>query len=271
MFDLAAFFNSNLGVALIGGFFGSAGGAWGAQYIAMRSLRHKDVQQDLKYLNAATLLAMQIANSALGLKNQHILPLCRDYDQQLSDYLSERPVLHLLESDIWQFDLNLENPPSFSPSIQSLENIIVSKIFATGREISAVSELTDSITRYKSAVDTRSEAIKRIEPLMQESAALALYFGTPQKNGITDATYKTSTEALGEYLDQIIFFSVTLSNDLSARAKRLVDTEHSLFSCNKRPYIVSPDWQSVMENGLIPSVENFPRWTGQFKNPEPRN
>ncbi|MEJ5030021.1 hypothetical protein [Comamonas sp. MYb69] len=265
MFDLAEFFNSNLGVALIGGFFGSAGGAWGAQYIAMRSLRHKDVQQDLKHLNAATLLAMQIANSALGLKNQHILPLCRDYDQQLSDYLSERPVLHLLESDRWQFELNLENLPSFSPSVLPLENIIVSKIFATGREISAVSELIDSISRYKSAIDTRFEAIKKIEPRMQEPDVLALYFGLPQTNGITDATYKTSIEALGEYLDQVIYFSVTLSIDLSARAKRLVDTEHSLFGCSKRPYIVSPDWRSVMDNGLVPRAENFPRWTGQFK------
>lgn len=267
MFDLAAFFNSNLGVALIGGFFGSAGGALGAQYITTRVLRHKEVLQDLKYLNAATLLSIQIANSALRLKNQHTQPLIKNYEQQFSDYSSGKPVAQLRDEDAWSFQLDFMTTPPFNAPIERLEEIVISKVFLSGREISAVSELAAAIEGYKEAVSNRLKAIQTLQSIGIPTQQLAKYFGIPEEDGTTDITYKTSVECIHEYVNDIIFFSVALSTDISKKAATLIHQESGIFSCSNAPHIVRPNWQAVKLNGLVPDDSKYPRWLAQFKTP----
>ncbi|WP_208908825.1 hypothetical protein [Paracidovorax avenae] len=128
------------GAAFIGGFFGSAGGAWGAQRIAERASIRKESLLELRNINAAIQLAFSICNTALAYRQQFSKGLWEKLQQDKDD-VQVLKLMRLHDGDIIHISMDLRMFPIPSPPIGALKELVLSKIEVMGRPVSAVSEL----------------------------------------------------------------------------------------------------------------------------------
>jgi hypothetical protein len=76
---LRSFANSAFASTFLSAFAGAGLGVWGAQRVAERAARAKELLERLRQANAVIVLATTIANTAFSLKRQFITPLSEPY------------------------------------------------------------------------------------------------------------------------------------------------------------------------------------------------
>ena len=81
--SIVGFLNSSFISAFLSALAGAGFGVWGAQSLAERSARAKELLEALRQANAIVVLASTIANQALSVKKQHIKPLSDQYPESV--------------------------------------------------------------------------------------------------------------------------------------------------------------------------------------------
>ena len=264
--NFRGFLNSAFISAFLSALAGAGLGVWGAQRLAERSVRRKELLDALRQANALIVLATTISNQALSLKKQHIAPLSAIYFEERKDAEATNEVLlsgGTPEKRI-HFKAEMVHITPLTVPIDALKNLTYSAQLMPGRALALVAMVEQSLTELSHAVGMRSQ---QIELFKNQNLPMELfvqnYFGLKRRDGNTDSLYHDSMVAITQYTDDVAFFAAELSDDLQVHAGRV---REKLLTLTKDASKVSTvDFSGPRKSGLMPPRENYESWLSGFK------
>src|SRR5690349_15669104 len=160
--DARIFLNSSFVSAFLSALAGAGLGVWGAQRLAERSSRRRELRDALRQANAIVVLATTISNQALSVKKQHIAALSKTYFEQrkvaeatndalLNGDKPERPI---------HFQAEMAHITPLTSPIEALKSLTYAAQLMPGRALALVAMVEQSLTQLAHAVSTRSKQIE---------------------------------------------------------------------------------------------------------------
>lgn len=214
------------------------------------------------------MLAFDICNSLLSIKNQHIKSLKEDFDVQktaLLDHKHKRE-LGLVGKDQefhYKADFQTLSLPPLPDDI--LQTQVFEKLLLTGRPISLTTTLMQTVHNLSSSLVMRNQQIEIYKA--NNGASVAEYFGLPSPGQVNEI-YPSLINAIYEQTDDGIFFSKLLCQDLIEHGNKIVDT----FSKNFKkgvPTISKTDFSKAEKLGLMPDSGKYVDWFAMFAESKP--
>lgn len=253
-----AVLSSPLSIAIFSTAIAAFAGTWGAQLLAERTARRKEILREIRGVNAALSFAFNIANTYIAIKKQHTKELVADYKQQWTD--REAHYMRVNESVIpagtpFPFNLILQTIlPPYSP-IAELQKTLLDRINPSGRALLLLTPLTQSIEGFADAAKQRNAWIDEVKnmPDNDDARKASLYFGIPYAAGRIDDRYPRLMEAIESYNDSCIGFSVVLVNVLKEHGEKMA-AEYG----KNAPKIGKPNFE--MAGDLIPDLKEYSVW-----------
>jgi hypothetical protein len=263
--NIYGFINSSFISAFLSALAGAGLGVWGAQKLAERAARLRELLDTLRQANAVVVLASTVANQALSIKQQHVRPLTIRYfaDRDLAiDSFAKLRAGTLSGPMSFQAELTKISPTIFP--IEALKNLIFSAQLMPGRAMALVSMVEISIAELHGSISLRSEIIDVFHSTkLPEVQYCQDYFGLKRDDGNSNCMYHDSMVAIGHYTDDIAFFSAELAEELQQHAAR---TRTKLLSFRKdAPKASSVDFSESRESGLMPPRDNYASWLSGIK------
>ncbi|MFM5236636.1 hypothetical protein ACEUAP_04375 [Aeromonas veronii] len=262
------FLNSAFASAFLSALAGAIFGVLGAQRLAERATRRKELLDALRQTNALIVLVATIANQAMSLKKQHIEPLSIDYFKEreravtLNDFY-----LHGSAPDKISFHLEMMHITPLNTPIEALKNITYSAQLIPGMAIALVSMVEQSLIEMTHSIRIRSEQIERFKSQEMSSViSIQNYFGLLRKDGNTDALYHDSMVAIRDYTNDVIFFAVELTEELQAHANKIHEKLSNLTKDAAKANAV--DYSTPRKLGIIPPRKDYESWLSGFKSHE---
>lgn len=252
------------GAAFIGGFFGSAGGAWGAQRIAERVAVRKESLLELRNINAAIQLAFSTCNTALAYRQQFSKGIWEKLKQDKDDVEVVKS-FRLHEGDSIHVSMDLRMFPIPSPPIGALKDLVLSKIDVLGRTVSAVSKLEQALVGMAEASEQRNDFIKSNDHGTGINGFK--YLGIKNNGGPLDERYCTWVSCLDAYAADVAFFSKIICHDLQKQGGMVRDR---LVILNGKkatgiPKVNAVDFSAEGVRKYLPPDSNYERWTRGFR------
>tara|TARA_R110000787_G_C13413766_1_gene444375 strand:- start:1162 stop:2022 length:861 start_codon:yes stop_codon:yes gene_type:complete len=249
---------------------GAGAGALIAQRVIERGKSKGDLITEIRNTNAAVSISHDILNVFLGLKRQHIIKLKSDFEASrnaLDDFHAARNAGDTTE--VFEFQMDLQSIPDIIVPDERLQNIAFEQLSIVGKPINFTSVLVRSIHSLKKSIEKRNQLIEEFRGIApnDNTRKVHLYFGLPDEHGHTDENYPNTIQAISQYTDDCIWFSKSLIAELSKHGEGL----KAKFKKDYRdtpPKVASIDMTNV-EEGLIPSDEDFADWTAGFIEREP--
>jgi hypothetical protein len=257
------FFGLNILGTLLTAAFGAIVGSW----IASRRETKRTVIAELNTISAARALCFSICNKFVNLKDQHILPLHRDYHIDRELVIATRDAAEAgLPVDPIEVPFNLQTlTPIWLPT-QTLERLVLEKISIRGRALVAAVEVISCIDALEKSINYRNELITEFkkEPMSQRQM-MERYFGlrVPQIE-MVDERFASNVNALYNQTDDCIFFSRVLANDLFEYGTYF----RKRFAWQYRlpvPKMTRDDWTPAETRGLMPSRNRYANWLQAFR------
>lgn len=247
--------------------FASAGGAFfgafGAYLLSFFSEIRKERIDAIGMANLASMLSVSIANSMISLKQQHIRPLVRDYERDRERFEADHAdaVLGVGKRElVCSMNLRVINEVSFP--VELLRNSIAGMRIHSPESLSAACSLEEAVKELNSSLSKRNELIEDFRCFSRkhgDEATIYRYFGQVDDHGNVDELYSTLMDAIDKYSDDIIFFSVFISESLVGRMKGF--RKWWLFT---RKEIYGADFSYARSCGLIPDILQYASWTKSF-------
>jgi len=265
--DARVFLNSSFVSAFLSALAGAGLGVWGAQRVAERSSRRRELRDALRQANAIVVLATTISNQALSVKKQHIAALSKTYFEQrkvaeatndalLNGDKPERPI---------HFQAEMAHITPLTSPIDALKSLTYAAQLMPGRALALVAMVEQSLTQLAHAVSTRSKQIELFKAAnMPMELFVQSYFGLRRRDGNTDALYHDSMVAITQYTDDVAFFGAELAEELQAHASRVREKLLTLTKDAGKASTV--DFSEARESGLMPPRRNYESWLKGFKN-----
>lgn len=251
---------------IIGVLAGTVIGAWVAGYIKEKNKIREQITKEIRDTNTAIVLALAITKCAINLKRKHNKSLEENYysARGRNFEIIARVQAGLPQNEAAQINLVKLDP--IAPPTPLLLDIVFSRISASGRSLTVVSELNDAITNLNTVLKTRSELIAKFKKndLLPHVTEEYFYLGLRHTNGQTDEEYLDSIVGISNYTNDVIFFGSILCDDLRDHAKLLV-TSFNKKRLGTPPDIKEFDLSVALEEGWIPSSENYETWTTNFR------
>jgi hypothetical protein len=260
--DALAFFTPLWGT-LITAAFGAFAGAWASS----RRETKRAVFAELNNINAARALCFSISNKFLSLKQQHILPLHRDYYLLREEIIAAQEAARRAPPQTpleVRMDLQVLTP-IWLP-IETLERLVFEKISIRGRALVAAVDMVGAIDALEKSIAYRTALIGEFGPSMQQS--IEKYFGLPA-NGRVDERFETNVRALYVQTDDCIFFSRILGQDLFDYGSRLRQRNARWYRL-RVPKLTPENWALAEAQGLLPHREKYKSWLNGFISPVTR-
>ena len=259
------FLSSNFFGEFFASLAGAGFGVWGAQNLAERSLRRKELSESLRQTNAAILLAGTITNNVIATKRQFIEPYSTEYfkEQERAKKFNESLLAGLSVPSKPGFLCNFTKPPPLVTSLDHLKNLTHLAPLGSGKALvhvammeQAAVNLSDAIELINKQIDLFKHSEFRDEELIRN------FFGLKRPNGKTDALYADAITGLKMYADDLIFFGCELTNELHRHA---LDIREKLLRLSPNVSEVnSVDFAKAEELGLIPPRESYKDWLVGF-------
>jgi len=257
------FFGLNILGTLLTAVFGAIVGSW----VASRRETKRTVIAELNTISAARALCVSICNKFVNLKDQHILPLHRDY------HMDRELVIATLDAAKSGLTVNpIEVPYSLQTltpiwlPVNTLERLVFEKISIRGRGLVAAVEVISCIDTLEKSINYRNELIAEFkkEP-MSDRQKMERYFGLLVPGiEIVDERFASIVPALYNQIDDCIFFSLILADDLFEHGTSL----RKRFAWRYRlpvPKLVRDDWTPAETRGLIPNRNRYANWLQAFR------
>jgi hypothetical protein len=258
--SLITFLNSNFVLALLASMAGAYFGATAAQKVIQRTKKKEELERELRYANSVIALAVTVCNMALGLKRQIVKPLVDTYKQEQERFEKHHQIS--VGQSTFNYSADFQNFGGPSLPIKSLKDILFKDVNATNRALSAVAFLDESASGLIEMLSKRRDLIEDFKRGDYTSEQLAFhYFGLKMPSGNTYREYSDSIHGMEDYLDNVIFFSKLISEDIEKYSQGLKEREKLIpsdFSIN------GSDFSVPEEMGLIPSEESYSDWLSGF-------
>lgn len=257
-----ALLDANLFRTLVASAFGTFAGAW----IASRAQTKKAIVAELNALAAADMLAIQIANTHVALKRQHVKPIYEMYEQMKGDYKAYQKSKAKGGAKVaFSCSAELKSLSPLKTPIDSLEKLILEKVSIRGRGLAAVFELAASIDVLRIIVEGRNALIQEFQTSTKtDHQKLEMLLGLRTSAGVVDERFRTNVEALLLKTNDCIFFARILSDDLHKYGRILYKRYRWRFRL-KRFLPEQVDWSPAALNGLLPDESDYQAWLRGFK------
>ena len=259
------FLNSAFISAFLSALAGAGLGVWGAQQLAERAARRRELLEALRQANALVVLAATISNQALSVKKQHILPLSTTYFAELekAKNANENLLRAGATGGTFTFQAEMVHITPLTVPIEALKSLTYSASLMPGKALALVAMVEQSLTELSHAVSVRSELIDRFKQNeMTGELFVQSYFGLKRRDGNTDAMYHDCMVAVTQYTDDVAFFSAELAEELQAHAARV--REMLLKVAKDVGKASTVDFSAPRESGLMPPRENYENWLSGF-------
>lgn len=259
--------NSNLSIAFVGGLTGAFGGAIGAQRIVERARQREEWLRELRNTNAATLVSLSICNAALATKKQHAEPLRIGFNKARDDLLKfqkEQASARMQGNTEYHVQLDLKIFPAPVVPIETLKDLVFQKLSTIGRPLALVSVLEQSLVGVRDAVAKREDLVQRFATgVIPEHLTAHFYFGLQLPNGHVSQEHADLVENIHSYIDDIVFFSALLCDDLMQHGEKLHSTFARRFG-KGAPKVSKVDFSGPRISGLIPPESQYNDWLRAF-------
>ena len=263
---IKSFANSAFVTSLFGALAGAFAGARAAQQIAERSKEREQLVDQIRVSNSAIVIAFFSCNSAMTIQEQHVKQIYKQYQEDkatISQAISigrqsqtgQQPI-HFT-ADMRRF------PPPVAP-LATLKELVFRILSSYGRPLALVSAIEQAYAGMEDSVKRRDALIHRFASgqILQEEF-INRYFGWPLPNSDTDQEFSDLIEAVHSYLNDIIFFSALLCEDLEEYAVNIRLLYVAKFGKNA-PTVSSVDLSSPRQRGIIPPSSDYVSWTTSF-------
>lgn len=265
---LSTFANSAFASAFLSALAGAGLGVWGAQRLAERGARAKELLESLRQANATMILATTIANQAFSLKKHYISELFDRYFKDREIALEHHAKITNKESPApISFQAQMIKITPLTVPLDALKNLVYSAQLIPGRSLALVAIIEQSVNELAHAIAIRSELIDgfRRESL-PEHIFVQDYYALPRSNG-TNSMYHDSMVAIKQYTDDLAFFAAELAEEMQLHASAV---RKDLLKLRKDPPKASSvDFSLARESALMPPRENYESWLSGFKKQDP--
>ncbi|SOD53712.1 hypothetical protein SAMN06296416_102550 [Pseudoxanthomonas wuyuanensis] len=262
---LSDFANSAFASASLSALAGAGLGVWGAQRVAERGARGKELLESLRQANAVIVLATTIANHAFALKRQHISPLSQRYFKDRDIALAyHASILNGGSPKPISFQAEMTKITPVTIPLDALKNLVYSAQLMPGRALALVAIVEQSVCELTNAIEMRTEQIDTFRSAaLPEHIFFQDYYGLQRRDGDTNSMYHDSMVSITQYTDDLGFFSTELADEMQTHAGLVRD---KLLKFRKDvPKVSTVDFSPARESGLIPPRENYESWLSGFK------
>ncbi len=264
---LAKMFEPPLFETLTTGAFGAIFGALGAQMAIIMVQTRQGKIEEVRAINSAESLCFSFVNTFLSVKKQLVNELYQAYVEGRNSYISALSDRSATSSDgkprevTAHIDFRHLEPIKLPNHL--LEKLVFEKIVVHGRaQAAALSYLrvSESLVR---TFEVRNDLLEELKSLKSDPATLArMYFGIAlDSEAILDERYANVVLAIRKQTDDCIQFLMILSDDLTARGRKIKGFLPEFMSC--LPRIATADWSKV-EPGLLPDPAQYNDWLSGF-------
>jgi len=246
--------NTGFGTALIGAFAGAAGANW----FASKKEQTRALAHEVRATNSATQLAAAIANHSLGFKDQI-------GKQTITQYFCDRDrYIHFLEDaklgrkpgEKFHVEYTFGNLKSFEHNSSKLVELVLHEI-SDAPEIGTIAlHLEQTLNSFDHVMALRNAELVRLEALKGEKnddEFAHIYFGIETNDGLIDERLKTAMEGFRSLLEDIIFFSIKLSEKTCVYAT----AKSKKFGKRKSLKATTVNFGGV-DKSLLPDKNNYP-------------
>ena len=260
------FLNSAFMLSLVGALAGATAGALTAQRVIERARSNDSLLKEIRNTNAAIMISFNICNSALILKNQIVSPMYEQFlEAQQAFRLHQTQLQSGQNGSITEFhfqaDLQGFAPPTLPT--ESLKSLVFEKISVTGKPLSLMALVEQSYIGLKESVETRERIVQDLKVLPAKEFPFH-YFGERLPSGNIPREYATIVLVICGHLDDLIFFSAQLSEQLAGHGETLRG-QYKTQSRKDGPIVHAPDYSTPREKGLFPNAHDYELWTNWFK------
>lgn len=260
-----SFLNSSFISAFLSALAGAGLGVWGAQKLAERSTRAKELLEAFRQSNAIIVLATTISNQALSIKKQHIKPLSDRYfeDRKSAQATNDTLLSGGIPSKRFVFEAQLTKISPLTLPMDALKSLTFSAQFMPGRALALVSMIEQSVTELTHSMGVRSGMIDAFHTgTLPADIFCQDYYGLQRKDGNTNAMYHDTMVAVSQYTDDVAFFSAELAGELQTHAERV--REKLLKLRRDVSKASSVDFSAARESGLMPPRKDYSSWLSGF-------
>lgn len=250
--------NSNFSAALAGALCG----ALGAHLIAQRSSRRQQLLDEIRSVKATIMLLHGMVNSLFGLKEQLVNPLVENYNAQKKAHVSHADSVKrgLIAPDHpFHYELDFQTIRPIPTPISEIQNRIFRELsLPTARPYAMTTTLILCIDNLRSTLETRNDFIDKMREVnLAHNLRAAKYFGFRDQFGNIDLTYAHCIKAISDHMNDSIFFSIQLADDLWQHGQTLTKR----FG-RSAPTIHKMDFEK--SNKLMPDAKEYQQWLTSF-------
>lgn len=146
--------------------------------------------------------------------------------------------------------------------IEVLEAQVFEKLSVDGRPLALTAAIAGSLSNLDEALSKRNGLIAEFKSL-QDAERAAMYLGTTLPDGNVSTEYPDSVVGAYKYVDDIIFFSKLLCEDLHKHGIRLKNTHERKYGKGKQK-VTEADFSLAEERGLLPDEAEYSDWLRGF-------
>jgi hypothetical protein len=255
------FVASNLSATLITAAFGAFAGA----FLAGRVQHKRTIVAELNGIKAAMALCFAMCKTFLSQKQEIIRPLYERYKQAQQYYDEHKNGSPLPARAL----LDLQTITPMKVSIELLERHVFEKISIQGRALVVMADLVAVIDSLDKSFKFRNDLIEKYEKtnFSSDKEKIETYLGRQTSNRTIDDRFRGNMEHMRTQIDNCIFFSRILADDLLEYGTKLRNRNKWKYRLGIRK-LERADWSIAEKGGLIPSNELFADWLKMFKKPE---
>src|ERR1700682_4983933 len=252
---LGPFLNSNFVTSLVGAGAGAWAGAYAAQRIAARVKLREELTKESSGATAAFNLATMICNVCLGLKGHHIDRMYKSYEQKKNEFLrfyEQHRAGPLPAGATFELEADFQSVPPITTPAEDLKNIVFSKTPGSRRSVIFTAMLSQSLQLLNESINERNRLIEEFRTSGPHSQAelFHFYFAVRDQSGNVDNRYNSIVTALYRYVDDCIFFSKSVADELTVHGKKIARSFNKQFNGQIAPVgelkISKKEYQEIM-------------------------
>ncbi len=133
---------------------------WGAQRIAERTRKRQEWLKELRYTNAAIMVAHTICNSVLALKKQHVKPMVDNFRQvkaALESFRLQKESHQIPPDAPFHLSMDMQSYPAQVLPLETLKHAVFQETSAVGRPLALVAVIEQSLIGLSKAISKRDE------------------------------------------------------------------------------------------------------------------
>lgn len=251
--------NSDISKVLLGTLVAAYAGTNGAQVVAERTALRKQQLTEIRAVNAAIILAFNVAQTYVMTKKQHIAGIVATYRSARLNFIGVHAAQIVFKSALVVFRYSMDLKTTHAPSspIAPLEKIVLEQLSSNERIVFLLTPLIQSIDGFAKTSTERNEWIAEVKAMGENDHELKaqMFFGWQQRSGRTDERFPEMIKALGNQTDDCIGFSLILVETLQKYGKKLAEE----FG-RGAPKIAEPAFHEAVKT-FLPDIAQYRTWT----------